>query len=578
MAYSFDSFKVEIIDRPFVRSDGFSTKQTAKLELFNSKGGLITTLNLGVPDLSEVYESIGQMKPVNLDFCYIYGFSTLACKRYLQIDKSQPIPIAGFSAKNSFFHSSISVDFSFAHFSGDFIIDESYIVAELLDFHLSSYGTQFRLTNSYIKASKANVTQVRFEGERASFKNSTFDEGFKDFQDSFFGANEVIFTNVEFSSGDVSFINTEFNSQDVDFRVSRFGVGKVDFHYARFGNSGVSFERVDFGSGRVDFRAVEFGAGRTSFNRSTFIDGEINFEGAEVQKGKLSLKRVDFGNSYLIFDLYQGFGTEVLFERSTFNNSVSFSEAKIGKLLFRECQFNASVNLHVQKCDEISLTGCTIRDIFEFYTHGTPPEIKSLNLAGVRLLGQLYIDWNANQVSNLIYSQAETSIVEKAEQFRILKENFNALGRYDEEDKAYVEFKRCELKSSREKVTGNLLQRITNATYYFLKKLLFDYMGLYATSPKRVLISIFFIYLFYSFLYILIMVSGVGHVVASSSAVDSLGLVPRAFYFSVVTFFTIGYGDFSPDGFARIIAGSEGFMGVFLMAYFTVAFVRKILR
>ena len=52
----------------------------------------------------------------------------------------------------------------------------------------------------------------------------------------------------------------------------------------------------------------------------------------------------------------------------------------------------------------------------------------------------------------------------------------------------------------------------------------------------------------------------------------------NALYFSVVTLATIGYGDFAPDGFARIIAGTEGFMGVFMMSYFTVAFVRKILR
>ena len=39
-----------------------------------------------------------------------------------------------------------------------------------------------------------------------------------------------------------------------------------------------------------------------------------------------------------------------------------------------------------------------------------------------------------------------------------------------------------------------------------------------------------------------------------------------------------GYGDCSPMGYFKIIAPVEGFIGVFLMSYFSVAFVRKILR
>jgi hypothetical protein len=52
----------------------------------------------------------------------------------------------------------------------------------------------------------------------------------------------------------------------------------------------------------------------------------------------------------------------------------------------------------------------------------------------------------------------------------------------------------------------------------------------------------------------------------------------QSFYHSAITFFTIGYGDVYPMGLSRIISGLEGFMGVFMMSYFTVAFVRKVLR
>jgi hypothetical protein len=57
-----------------------------------------------------------------------------------------------------------------------------------------------------------------------------------------------------------------------------------------------------------------------------------------------------------------------------------------------------------------------------------------------------------------------------------------------------------------------------------------------------------------------------------------LSHVGTAFYHSAITFFTIGYGDFFPSGHIRWLSAAEGWAGVFLMSYFTVAFVRKILR
>ncbi len=579
MAYTIESYRVTILDRVFTRADGFTTNQTAIIELYNAKGALIATLHLAVPEMSDIYERITRNEPINIDSCYIKGFSSLACKRYLQVDKSQPLPLKSFSAVGSFFDSPIAIDFSMLLVDDSFVIEESYLVSELIDFHQSLYQGVFKLTNSFLRTARLNFSQVRFSGKGVSFKNTVMDDGAKDFQDSNFENDEVIFTNVDFGNGDVSFINVLFNNADVDFRVSRFGKGKVDFHYARFGSGGVSFERVDFGSGRVDFRAAEFGSGRTSFNRSTFHDCEINFEGAETTEGKLNFKRAHFGQSNLIFDLYQGQQSDLIFERSSFNADVSFSGAQIKRLVFDECQFNSTVNLHVKNCKELSLAGCTIRDIMDFYTHADPPLLEQLNLSGVRLLGQLYLDWHVNGVKSLIYNQTSTSIKEKSEQFRILKENFNSLGRYDEEDAAYVEFKRCELRASVINM-GNtgFIGRLGRHLFYGSKKLLFDYMGLFATSPQRVLVSILSIYFIYSQVYLLIMITGVGHIVASSPSGESLGLIARAFYFSVVTFFTIGYGDFAPYGVARIVAGTEGFMGVFLMAYFTVAFVRKILR
>ena len=49
-------------------------------------------------------------------------------------------------------------------------------------------------------------------------------------------------------------------------------------------------------------------------------------------------------------------------------------------------------------------------------------------------------------------------------------------------------------------------------------------------------------------------------------------------YFSVVTFTTLGYGDFSPATWARPFAALEAFNGAFMIALFILAFVKKMTR
>jgi len=51
----------------------------------------------------------------------------------------------------------------------------------------------------------------------------------------------------------------------------------------------------------------------------------------------------------------------------------------------------------------------------------------------------------------------------------------------------------------------------------------------------------------------------------------------NALYFSVITFTTTGYGDYTPLGWLRILAGLEAFLGLVLMAVFTVTFARKLI-
>ena len=138
-------------------------------------------------------------------------------------------------------------------------------------------------------------------------------------------------------------------------------------------------------------------------------------------------------------------------------------------------------------------------------------------------------------------------------------------------------FKRYEAESwiTGQKEKGGFTGIVSYIPHSF-KWLVFDSMGLYATNPARVLISMAVFYFLFSIIYILMILFTSADIISSTS--DQLGIVARSFYHSAITFFTIGYGDHYPFGAARIVSSIEGFMGVFLMAYFTVAFVRKVLR
>jgi hypothetical protein len=67
-------------------------------------------------------------------------------------------------------------------------------------------------------------------------------------------------------------------------------------------------------------------------------------------------------------------------------------------------------------------------------------------------------------------------------------------------------------------------------------------------------------------------------IVSSVGDPDKLNVVVRSFYHCAITFLTIGYGDYYPSGAIRWFSSFVGFAGLVMVAYFTVAFVRKILR
>ncbi len=153
----------------------------------------------------------------------------------------------------------------------------------------------------------------------------------------------------------------------------------------------------------------------------------------------------------------------------------------------------------------------------------------------------------------------------------IFKENYRSLGNYSWEDDAYVEFKRNE----REKLKYEAY--LDKDHYYKLKIKIFlssliDRIGCYGTNPTRVALSMLAVFMLFAGLFTLCFLPDIQ---AGSNEIHWW----TGLYFSGITFLTIGYGVVSPLGaISSALAVIEGFLGMFLMSYFSVAVVRKTLR
>ncbi len=579
---NFHKFSVDIVDRPFYAENDISYPKTAIISFYDIYGHLLFVDDYGYMTINEIYNKIEKEKEVNLDHCYVKNFSFTVYRRLLLINKTEKVAIKKISADHAFFHSDYIIDFS------NLIIDDSDVNFSGCCFALGELNfsnTQFGNGNvdfSYaiFRGANNDFSNTIFGDGEVNFKNAIFLDGFKNFQYTNFGTGNTSFVNTDFGNGGVSFLNTNFNTGRISFKVARFGNGKVDFHFSKFGKGDISFERTDFGNGLVDFKTVEFGKGKVNFNRSVFGNGEVTFEASAID-GRITFKRTAFGDGDLNFELAEYENAEVNLEKATFGKcNLSFYEGRFSKLTLKGCHINYYADLRVKKCNEIDLSDTIIRDIVDFKPYEFKVDIGILNISAMRLLGTIYIDWNNNNVYQIISNQEKTSFSEKAEQFRLLKESFNATGQYDDEDKSYVWFKRYEHNSKYAEVLKQKKWRLLYKTpNYYFTKLIFDYMGLYATAPLRVLFSMLVTYAFFSLIYIFILTFEMGGIVSGLGGAHALlGVIGRSFYHSGVTFLTIGYGDFYPMGAVRWLSNVEGFVGVFLMSYFTVAFVRKALR
>ncbi|NQT22210.1 MAG: pentapeptide repeat-containing protein [Candidatus Omnitrophica bacterium] len=154
----------------------------------------------------------------------------------------------------------------------------------------------------------------------------------------------------------------------------------------------------------------------------------------------------------------------------------------------------------------------------------------------------------------------EQGILSSEDGYRSLKRHFLARGRYNEASWASYKEK------NQEKA---LLKKNRNPAY--LPSLIMNILCGYGEKPNRIIMSSFFVVVGYATIYKIL---GAIRAADTPAYILSMG---DYIYYSVITFTTVGYGDFIPKAapLFRLLAASEAFIGTFMIGLFIFTLARK---
>jgi len=558
------NYSVSIEEREFNRKNTVSSK-TAVIEFYDNEGAVVDIQEFAYIEMKTIEDMINNNRYVNLDYCYISNFTLQNCIQ----NKTGYVYIKRFTALYAFFDDGVDfckaefehgyVEFALSKFgNGNVYFCETTFGNGNLDFSGVQFGdgiisflsTKFGTGNVFFNKVQFGTGDFEFSDVHLGngiidFSGSQFGDGDLDFSNSQFGNGDVLFSDVSIGNGTVSFSNAKFNNGEIDFSNVCFGAGDVDFSTVNFGTGFVKFPNVKFGDGSINFTGsyfrgkvivftgTNFGNGPVRFAYANF-NGNVDFSFAKFEDGDIDFSYVNFGGDIYFTEATFGQGT-INFLRVNFGNGqLGFDNAVVDKV-FLIGQFHGRVDMCFHSCNLLKFDSCVIHNLLNLAADHEVSinEIQFINCIN---FGQIQIDWIRNNVKKMIRNQGTTDYYSKAEQFRLLKENFHTMGKYEYEDLAYVQFKRCETWSKwRGENQRNIVNKLCAKTSSILQ-FIADFIGAYGTSPVRIfacLILNIFIFglVFYRF--------GVG--------TEKLGYgLSAALYYSAITSFTVGYGDISP--------------------------------
>ena len=408
------------------------------------------------------------------------------------------------------------------------------------------------------------------------------------------------FEDVEFYNGTVSFDHIEF-SKETKFIDCKF-VSKVSFIGSEF--------RDNLYIGNVHF------FGQVNFNKARFHSIEI--KGTTFEGGMNSFNEAHFYGDFLIESCR--FMHDIDFIHSVFNYNVKMGGKEFNNSIFNfeGADINSNFEIFFNSIEkiQIKLNNITINPSFTKITIATNNAgiyFNNANLEKTELIFELYNDsfidfqnvrmkdtfLRYDHIKSFIIQENRKNYEQAREVYLTLKNNFHSIGRYNDESSTYKKEMDMERKShwisNMKNNRHNLKDWLFSGHFWAWFSSAFTNMIYgYGERPYNVIktaLAIILIFAF-SFNFIglgnpeIIELKGTAIHQTSGNIVDlaSKGSIknnvirnfPDSLYFSLITFTTLGYGDFRPlEGCGRIFAGSEAFIGAFMMALFVYTFARR---
>jgi len=207
-------------------------------------------------------------------------------------------------------------------------------------------------------------------------------------------------------------------------------------------------------------------------------------------------------------------------------------------------------------------------------------QLQYCNLLGAR--------WEGAKIENIDVGKRVRQETEAIDAER-RKEREEANDLYQQAEEIYRDLRKAAEFAGIFAMSGYFIQRELTVRRYRMPRLstgrilskIVDLFCGYGEAPSRVVIFSMILILICAMAYFFTGLDYSGEVQQFSwdnGFASNLATFGGCLYYSVVTFTTLGYGDFIPIGFSRVIAALEAFIGSFTMALFVVVFVKKMTR
>jgi hypothetical protein len=211
-----------------------------------------------------------------------------------------------------------------------------------------------------------------------------------------------------------------------------------------------------------------------------------------------------------------------------------------------------------------------------------------LNCANLEQTNLLGVKWKGCKIENIIIGNKlnQEILAKKSLKGKNIEE---AIDYFEQAEEVYRDLRKHSEQEGIFTLSGDLIQkeltmRRMQMPKYSLKRVTSKVVDLfcgYGEAPLRIVGISMLLILFCAILYTFTGLNYQGDYYAYSShqtPVENFDFFLSSLYYSVVTFTTLGYGDFTPVGISRAIAAIEAFTGSFTIALFVVVFVKKMTR